>query len=32
MEEIKEEKGLSIADLFNMVKKHIIGIIVSFII
>ena len=32
MEEIKEEKGLSIADLFNMVKKHIIGIIVSFIV
>ena len=32
MEEIKEERGLSIAELFNMVKKHIIGIIVSFIV
>lgn len=28
MEEIREEQGLSIADIFHMIKKHIVGIIV----
>ena len=32
MEELNEEKGLSLADLFHMLKKHIVGIIVAIIV
>lgn len=32
MEEIREEQGLSIADIFHMIKKHIVGIIVAIVV